>query len=323
MKQMTLKIVLLASLLLAASSPAQNAPGIHQDNAGLNGSLNREDLEKLSGNRKPQPQDPLVARSTSAHLLEQLKIPCEIRAAQRIAFGTTRSDTHSKPVETSVYEVACLNSFGHILEVQGSDKPLSISCLKAEETRSADVAAGRQPGFFCSLPENRDVYAMVTSMIKDHTGSDCNVAKLQSFGRSESTQSSYSEVVCQDGAGYLLRTPLPGSPTEASAFSCAQAAQQGIKCRLTTTAETHSDVVTLQTLKDALVRFGVSCAVDSTRLIGQEDHRKRYVLEYRCADKPSSMVAFIPMAGNENPYEALDCATAATSGIQCELGRPR
>jgi len=30
---------------------AQNTPGTHQDNSGLNGSLSREDLEKLGGDK--------------------------------------------------------------------------------------------------------------------------------------------------------------------------------------------------------------------------------------------------------------------------------
>jgi len=74
----------------------------------------------------------------------------------------------------------------------------------------------------------------------------------------------------------------------------------------------------LQTFKDVLARNGVTCNIGQIRLIGQEDHLKRYVVEYRCADQPAGMVAFLPLPGNANVYESLDCATALSeSGVEC------
>ena len=80
--------------------------------------------------------------------------------------------------------------------------------------------------------------------------------------------------------------------------------------------------VTLDTFKDALAQHGVSCRIEQIRMIGQEDNRKRYVVEYRCADQPAAMVAFIPLQGNANPYEAIDCAAALTRGIRSHSPRP-
>ena len=45
---------------------AQNAPGTHQDNGGINGSLSRGDLEKLSGDHK---QDIVSAFHRESHRL--------------------------------------------------------------------------------------------------------------------------------------------------------------------------------------------------------------------------------------------------------------
>jgi hypothetical protein len=73
----------------------------------------------------------------------------------------------------------------------------------------------------------------------------------------------------------------------------------------------------MDTFKDALAQHGVSCRIDQIRMIGQEDNRKRYVVEYRCADQSAAMVAFIPLQGNANPYEALDCADAMARGVAC------
>ena len=314
---------ILISLGAIAANPAlaQGAPGIHQDNGGLNGSLSRADIEKLGGDPK-QRADAAAAKVQSAKLLDQLKVACQMTNAQLVVAGTARPAGGGKEVDTRVYEVACLSAFGYLLEVQGSAPPMAISCLSAEQARAADVEKGQPPAFFCKLPENRDVNAMVSWLIEKHTDTRCEVASLQSYGRSESTQSSYSEVKCKDGGGFLLRTPLPGSTAETTAMNCAQAAQQGIKCRLTDAGAIHVPT-TLESLKAALGKNVVACNVEQTRLIGQEDHRKRYVLEYLCAGQAASQVAFIPLEDNANPYESLDCRTAAESGIQCELKAAR
>jgi hypothetical protein len=55
-------------------------------------------------------------------------------------------------------------------------------------------------------------------------------------------------------------------------------------------------------------------------MIGQEDHLKRYVVEYRCADQSAATVAFLPLEGNTNPYESIDCKTAKSEhGVTCEF----
>ena len=318
------------SCVLCTPALAQNTPGTHQDNSGMNGSLSHEDLEKLSGDH-PQdpaaavPQDPVVARAQakgqSGKLAKSLQISCEVSDAQLVVAGTRRPAAGGKPVETRVYEVACRGGMGYLLETQGAEKPMAISCLSAEETRAADVAKGREPGFFCKLPGNKDVYAMVASLISAGAGAPCGVSNLQLFGRSESTQSEYTEIVCKEGGGYLLRTALPGSQAKTTVTSCTEAAKQGIKCRLTDAGPVEVPV-TLDTFKGALAQHGVSCNIGQIRMIGQEDHLKRYVVEYRCADQPAAVVAFIPLQGNTNPYESIDCNEAASRLVPCKFVSP-
>jgi hypothetical protein len=317
-------------LLIALNSAvyAQNTPGTHQDNSGLNGSLSREDLEKLSGDHKQDasadvPKDPVLARAKakaqSAALLESLQVSCEPSDAMLVVAGTRKPKSGGKEVETRVYEVACSGGMGYLIETQAGQMPLAISCLSAEEARAADAAKGREPTFFCKLPENKDVHAMVTSMIMTGTGAQCEVRNLQLFGRSESTHSDYSEVACADGKGFMLRIAQPGSQAKTVVMSCAEAAKQSIKCRLTDTGPIEAPV-TIQTFKEALARNAVTCNIGQLRLVGQEDHLKRYVVEYRCADQSNATVAFIPLPGNSNPYESLDCAAAFSQrGIVCAL----
>jgi hypothetical protein len=315
------------SALLSAPVEAQRQPGSLEDNGGINGSMSRADLEKLNGNHN-QDSSAAVSHTTAAarakaklqaaKLVAALQLSCDISDAQLVVAGTQQPESGGPPVDARVYEVACSGKMGYLLEVQGTAKPVGISCLKAEEARAADVAKGAPPGFFCGLAENKDVYATVTSLIAKGAGAPCSVQRLQYFGRNESTHSEYSEVACTEGGGFLLRSPLAGSEADNTVMSCADAAKEGLKCRLTEVASADAPV-TLETLKVALGRNGVSCRIEQVRLIGQEDHLKRYVVEYRCAEESGGGIAFIPLQGNSNPYESLDCSAASLQGLACVL----
>ncbi len=299
----------------------------------MNGSLSHEDLNNLGGEKKPDANSSAArdaaqarnkAKADSEELIKALQLSCSVTNAQLVISGTRKSTSGGKDVETKVYEVACDGNMGYLLETQGSDKPIGISCLTAEEARASDAAKGKPPGFFCKLPENKDVYATLAAMINSRAGAGagagagCEVRDLQLFGRSESTQSDYSEVACKDGKGFLLRFPLPGSQAPSLVMTCPEAAKQGIKCKLTDAGPVEAPI-TSDTFKSALAQHGVSCKIDQLRLIGQEDNRKRYVVEYLCAAQPTGSVAYIPLPGNTNAYESIDCAAASARGVLCKL----
>ncbi len=269
-----------------------------------------------AGVPKEQLAERAKAQAQSEPLLQTLQISCSITNARLVVSGTRQTKPGTKEVDSRVYEVACSEGMGYLLQTQGNDTPLATSCLSTEEARAGDVAKGKPPGYFCALPENRDVYALVTSMITKGTGAPCTVAELQWFGRSAATHSDYSEVRCKEGTGFLLQVPQPGASTPSTAMTCTQAAQRGIKCHLTDGGPVEAPI-SEDILKAALAEHGVSCKIDQFRLIGQEEQRKRYVVEYRCADQPASAVAFIPLRGNTDAYETLDCVKAGEKGVRC------
>jgi len=322
-------VLWVAMAICAINTPvrAQNPNAVHQDNSGLNGSLSREDLQKLSGDRKNEPKDTpemrAKAKTQSVALLESLKISCDAGDAKLIVAGTIRPKSTGKEVEARVYEVACNHAMGYLLETQGKETPIAISCLSAEEARAIDVAKGKDPAFFCKLPGNVDVYGLVASMIVESSGSECAVGKLQLFGRSASTHTEYSEVACTDGKGFMLRMAQPGFDAKTVVMSCREAAQQNIKCKLTDPGPVDAQVTT-ETLKDVLARNGVNCSIAQFRVVGQEQHLKRYVVEYLCADQATGKVAFVPLPGNTNPFESEDCAAAlADRDVACSLAPPK
>jgi hypothetical protein len=299
--------------LVSLPAQAQKSPLGTQENGGMNGSLSRSDLEKMGGDHSAG-NSPAKAREQAAKLIAALQLPCDVSAAQLVVSGTRKLEGKDTPV--SVYETACSQSLGYLLESQGSATPVSISCLTAEEQRAADVAKGKEPGFFCKLPENRDVYAIVAAQI----AAGCKVRQLQWLGRSEAAHSEYSEVACEDGKGYVLSVALPGSQARPAVTNCGEESKLGVHCRLTQTASTATtdDNVSLDTLKEALAQH-LTCKIGPVRLIGQEDHLKRYVVEYRCTEPASGGIAFLPLPGNTNPYETLECSRGALRGIACVL----
>ena len=319
------------AMLIGAWPPLNaqhNTPGgTMGDNGGLNGSLSHEDLEKLGGDHQKAadesvPKGVQAARATaqaqSESLLKALQISCAIDNARLVVAGTRQLKPGAREVDARVYEVACSDGMGYLLQTQGSEQPLATSCLNAEEVRAADVAKGKQPGYFCTLPENRDVYALVSSIVAKGTGASCTVAELRWFGRGSTTHTDYSEVRCQQGTGFLLQFPQPGSTASTTVMTCTEAAQRGLKCHLTDGGPVE-EPVTLETLKAALVQRGVSCTIKQFQLVGQEEQRKRYVVAYLCADQAAGMVAFIPLRDNPAPYESMDCAKAAQSGVVCSF----
>jgi hypothetical protein len=301
--------------LYGAAADAQKSPLGNQDNGGLNGSLSRSDLEKLGGAHGASGASltPEKAKEQSAKLVAALQLSCEISAAQLVVSGSRRIDGKETPVR--VFEVACTQGLGYLLETQGSATPVAISCLTAEEARVGDVAKSKEPGFFCKLPENRDVNAAVAALIASGTGTQCTVQRLQWLGRIDAAHSEYSEVVCEGGKGYVLSIALPGSQAKATVTSCGDAARLGVRCRLTESGPAET-AVSLDTLKEALGQH-LSCKIEPIRLVGQEEHLKRYVVEYHCADQPAAGIAFVPLPGNTNPYESIDCAAGALRGIAC------
>jgi hypothetical protein len=256
-----------------------------------------------------------AARDSSAQLLRALELNCDITEAEPVGRGTAK--VSGKSAQLEIYEVACSNGLGYLLVSQTGDAPYANSCFSADTTHAEEVAQGRKSDMYCLLATNKDVKAMATRFLvaADVT---CAVRTLQWLGRSVASHTEYTEIVCDDGRGYLIRTAQAGSAATTTVMSCKEAAEKGIKCRLTD-AGPVAKPVTIETLKEALTANGLTCSVSQSRLIGQESERKRYVVEFLCPEYPQGLVAFIPTGDNKNKFESVDCAKAISLHIVCEL----
>jgi hypothetical protein len=132
-----------------------------------------------------------------------------------------------------------------------------------------------------------------------HAGVTCTVKDHRWTGRNLATNTEFNEVVCEGGAGYMLATALPGSTAPIRAVSCHDSAMQNLPCKLSDNVV----LVTLRTFKDTLAQHQIACDAGDKdiRVFGQENIKKQYVVQFRCAQNGTSLVAFIPLQGATAP----------------------
>lgn len=254
-------------------------------------------------------------KAAATELTKTMPLNCVVNEAMLIATGPAVVDGMN--VDTKTYEVSCTDGMGYFLVSTDKAKPYGFSCFAADATRKADIAAGRKPGTVCQLPSNADMKAMAGAVL-GKAGVQCAIKDYRYIGQNSANHTEFDEFACMSGQGYIVIAALPGAQIPVHVETCNQSAARGLPCKL---SDNGALPVTLETLRGALAQHNVACdATDKTmRVIGQENVQKRYVVEFMCPQQPKGLVAYIPLAGNTAPFEALDCAAAGKRGAKCTL----
>lgn len=323
------------SFALCGAAWAQSAPDNPVAGHGADGShispgiMTQEQFNKLGeynetakrltkGKNKGKTLEQLMAEDKAAatELTKTMPLSCTVTDAVLAAEGKATID--GKEYDTHTYEAACANGMGYFLVAVDGGTPYGFSCLAAEATRKADVAAGREPGTVCKLAANLNPMAMTTAVLSK-AGVNCDVTGLNWLGQNAKNKIEYNEAACTGGTGYILVTALPGQTVSPQTMPCREAAKRGLICKLTESGP----VVTKQTFVDALTAHHVPCttSVDKLHVIGQETAKKRYVVEFVCPEQPKGLVAFIPLEGSKSPFESMDCNAAAKRSALCKLNQ--
>lgn len=251
-------------------------------------------------------------------LVKAMPLNCEVTDAIRTAQGP--ETVNGKTVDTQTYETSCANGMGYFLVTQEPEKPYGFSCFAVDATRQADIKAGRKPTTVCSLPANLDMKKMAATILSK-AGVTCTIKDYRYIGLNAANHTEFDEFACDDGKGYITIVGLPGAAIPVHVETCNQSALKGLACKLSDNGPLPA-ALSLKTFRDALTQQKVACdATDqTTRLIGQENAKKRYVVEFQCTQQPKGLVAYIPLAGSAlAPFEAIDCKTAAKRGAICAL----
>jgi hypothetical protein len=254
-------------------------------------------------------------------LIAAVNLSCQPVASFLVGEG--KMEVGKRTMPTKIYETSCKNGVGYLLETQDSNPPQIVSCFAAAASSGTEADTDEKKlmrgasGFTCQLKANVDIKATAAALLQSTTSS-CNVSNLNWLGVSSTNRTEYTEVLCADGSGYVIEIPRINSSAAVLGTTCKDAAELGLKCRL---SESSQDVqpLTMQTYLDALKDNGLSCEPVQLRLIGREHAKKRYVVEAQCVDHPRGIVAYLPLNGNPNPFELTDCGTAKERKIQCRF----
>lgn len=283
------------------------------------------DFARRLSKEKGKTTEQLLAedKADAAALVARMSFACKVDQAIEMAEGPETVD--GKTVQTKTYEVSCVDGMGYFLISQDPAEPYGISCFAADFTHAADVAAHRTPGPVCGLlVPNADLNAMASALMTK-AGTPCTVKNRRWVGQNSKAHTEYDEVVCSDNSGYIVAVALPGSTAAVHVSTCHDAAKNGLPCKL---SDNGPGLISPRTFKDALAQHKIACDADPEKDIhffGQENLQKRYVVEFRCSQRPSGLVAYIPAEGSKAPFEAIDCGTAAKRrpAIMCTLTPPK
>jgi hypothetical protein len=277
-------------------------------------------------------QPKATATKRSKVMLDALHINCQLTDAEQLGSGKTAAG--GQPVDIGLYEAACANGMGYLLTLVGKDSASGISCFAASATQPGDTVDPAKVDTKCHLPADLDINAMATTVMRN-AGTACDAHGVQWLGQSGSPVLDYTEIACNEGEGFVLRTPAPGSIAGAiDVLSCSDAATHGAHCQMSApeVAAASAPAATgggplpegprpdLQWFKDALSKHGVSCDVKKARVVGRESIKRRYIVEYQCPQQPQGLVAYVPSPGDTaSAFESMDCAAAAERKIACQF----
>lgn len=209
---------------------------------------------------------------------------CRVEEAELLAVTTTG---------ISRYEVGCASGDGLWVDMmRGSSTPDSIyTCLQVTSL-----------GETCRYTTAAESQAWAAAMVTQG-GQSCTPTGARFVGGNETHR--YYEVACQSGNGYMIRTGLSNSFDQL--ISCTDAISIGTGCTLTAVAARAPG----QQFRDLLTSNSVACAYEQHAQPRRETSgAQRYVVEYRCSDRPYGLVAFLPAEPGQGEVMQMDCIKA-------------
>jgi len=210
-----------------------------------------------------------------------------------------------KKTGMNFYEISCKEGLGYVFISKKDDpKPQTFTCLEANKP----TADGKPNSLACMLPENANPELGLKPFI-EKVGSPCQIDKARAIGQGQ--KSSYFEVACKNGAGYILVTSTPPDPAQDVQLNTCLAYEPGgnLNCELTDRAAQLAPV-------DALVaKSGKSCTVKDRRYVLSTKNGDNYY-EVSCTNGSGYM---IQENGKGDLSRILDCGAADFIGGGCTM----
>lgn len=227
---------------------------------------------------------------------------CQVTEARKI--GATKADKKTGAGATTYYEVACQNSLGFVLQSPEGGTPTTFNCLEANNP----PAGQKESSIACKLPGNSDPKAGLAPYLAK-AGVQCTPANARGIGSSK--ESSFLEVACSEGSGYIIVAPAPmGADKEVQAQNCLafDDTDGNVKCTL-------SDKAARLAVVDNYVKAANNnCAIKERRFVGNSTDGSSF-FETSCEDGKG----YIYKVAGGQLAQTWGCATAENVLGGCTL----
>lgn len=227
-------------------------------------------------------------------------VPCQVTDARFVG----KTEDKKAKTSSSFYEVACQQGMGYVLQAPSGGSPTAFTCIEADYP-----ADGSKPSLTCILPANADPKSALTPMMAK-SGVTCTPEKVRGIGQSKT--STYIEVACQGGAGYVVIASSPFDIAKpAQAQNCLAFDESGgnIKCTLSD----HAARLAIVDTYAAAAKNG--CTVKDRRFVGQSTDGSSF-FEASCQDGKGYIYKVATTGALTQTYE---CAKASGVLGGCQL----
>jgi len=234
------------------------------------------------------------AEQVLAPLVTKAGVACQIEKARSIG-GTSTA---------SYFEVLCAGGAGYIVQTSNPIDP-------AKEVK-VNTCLAYEPGgnIACELSDRAAQLAVVDTLAAG-SGKNC-VVKDKRYVLTTTTGSSWFEVSCQDGKGYMFEQAATGKL--ARAVDCVAASFVGGGCTLTDTAVALTEQNNLYS--GLAGKAGFPCKVEKYGIL-PSPRASQEVIELKCSDRPDGGIAIFEGAKNI----VLNCAVSEAQGYRCSFSK--
>jgi len=224
-------------------------------------------------------------------VLESAHTPCTLTDAAFLG----------KSGKSSVYEVACKDSFGYIV-ISGADAATPAKAYDCLSTKGNASLA-------CRLPGNADPKQGLVPLLAA-AGATCTLKDARSIG-ANSAGEAYYEVACEQGPGFILTKAPAGTTPPASVIPCIEAmGATNVTCKLTTKAEIVASIAKMA------APSGKPCDASDVRYVGSSSTTGETFYEIACG----AAAGFMIQTDKAGAFKvAIDCANAGGIAGGCKL----
>lgn len=206
------------------------------------------------------------------------------------------------------FELACHEGPpGYILEISApprlDQKVTAEPCLMFEPTNSVH----------CELTDRASQMAIV-DRLTSQSGKPCTIKDRGFIGVSAS-DTTYYEVSCTDGKGYVLEQAANGAFVKA--IDCINADAIAGGCKLTDTRKAKTEQNGLYS--DLAKKAGYNCNVSGYYPFAETTPGTETV-ELTCSNRPDGAIAQFPVSGGVG--HVYDCAHSELMGFRCTMSKP-